>query len=121
MGHGPTGAWQMSNDADVMVTIIVQTIDGSGNAVVYKRYDFNKSYSATGDTWIDHQVEVPATGDHVIQVELNFSECTWQGSTCPSIGAGRKKYAKQATYRSKQSTYTFSMSSSNKVYENCGC
>lgn len=122
MGTGRPNSWSQTNDADVFVTIIVQTIDGGGNAVVYKRYDFNKAYSGTGDSWISQAVEVPSSGDHVIQVELNYSECTWQWTTCTGTNpAGKKKYARQTTYRSKQSTYTFSMSNANIVYENCGC
>lgn len=121
IGHG-TPAAHFPDDADVFVTIMVQMIDQNGNAVVFRRYDFNKTYTSNKENWISQAIEVPTSGDHVIQVELSYSECTSPGTSCTTpVAAGKKKYARQATYRSKQSTYTFSMSNANIVYESCGC
>lgn len=121
IGTGGSNNWDMNNDADYIVRVKVQTLDANSNASLYHAYHFTKLFTGTSNAFEDFSIDVPSIGDFVIQVEIEFSECTWQSSTCIEYDAGKKEYFKQKTYNNANQDFTFITSDFNIIYEDCGC
>ena len=123
MGSGGTGSnWQMSNDANFKLKVMVQALDGAMKATLYKTYTFSKNYSGLSDSWCNENIEVPDKGYFVVQVTMDYSECTWQWASCsyPYTGS-EKEYFKQFTYSSKPTSITCPMSNADINYQDCIC
>jgi hypothetical protein len=122
MGQGPTSNWQMSNDANHKVKVKVQTLDANQNATLYKSYSWTYNYTTLSDTWHNERIEVPNSGMFVVQVEILFTECTWQNTSCNfPYTASNKEYFTQSTFSSKPASITMPVSSSNTIGQECVC
>ncbi|HEY0429712.1 MAG TPA: hypothetical protein VGC76_18160 [Pyrinomonadaceae bacterium] len=123
MGQGGSGSnWQLNNDANHKVKVKVQTLDSNQNATLYKSYSWTYNYSGLSDSWHYQQIEVPQTGMFVVQVEVEFTECTWQNASCsfPYTGS-TKDYFTQQTFTSRPSSITMPVSFSNLIGQECNC
>ncbi len=122
-GTGGGANWNLSNDPDHKVKVKVQTLNSSGQATLYKSYTFNYPYTGTSDTWHNERVEVPETGMFVVQVEILYSECTWQNMTSCNfpIVASDKEYFNQQTFSAKPASITMNFNSSHIINEVCSC
>lgn len=122
MGQGTTTNWQMGNDANHKVRVKVQTLDANQNATLYRSYNWTYNYSGLSDSWHNERIEVPQTGMFVVQVEIIFSECTWQNMTCNLPWRGSiKEHFTQSTFTSKPASITMPVNSSNIIDEDCAC
>ena len=95
----------MYNDPDYKVKIKVQTLDSDYNPVIFWKDNINFDYSGISNASEDININVPTSGRYTIQVELSYSECTWQNTNCTD--AGKKIYFTQNTYDSPQTTHYF--------------
>lgn len=122
MGQGTPINWLQGNDADHVVKVKVQTLDANNNATLYKAYSWTYNYTGLSEAWHNKVVEVPRTGMYVIQVEILFSECTWQFSTCSlPARASTKEYFTQQTFNSRPGLIQMPVSNSNLINQNCIC
>jgi hypothetical protein len=123
IGQGTPANWQMNNDANHKVRVKVQTLDANQNATLYRSYQWTYNYSGLSDTWHNERIEVPQTGMFVVQVEVLFTECTWQNMTSCSfpIKASNKEYFTQATFSSRPPSITMPVNNSHKINEECVC
>lgn len=122
MGQGTSTNWQMNNDANHKVRVKVQTLDANQNATLYRSYTWTYNYSGVSDSWHNERIEVPQTGMFVVQVEIIYSECTWQNMSCSLPWRGSiKEHFTQSTFTSKPASITMPVSSSNIIAQDCAC
>jgi hypothetical protein len=122
MGQGSTSNWQLSNDANHKVKVKVQALDANQNATLFRSYNWTYNYSGISDTWHNVQIEVPQTGMFVVQVDIEFTECTWQSASCSfPYTASNKDYFAQRTFTSKPASISIPFSSSNIIAQYCSC
>ena len=122
LGQGTPSNWQLSNDADHVVKVKVQTLDSNNNATLYKSYSWTYNQTGLSEAWHYKTIEVPRTGMYVVQVEILFTECTWQQTTCSfPFTASTKEYFKQLTFSSTPPSITMPFNSTNLINQNCIC
>lgn len=121
-GQGTPSNWQLSNDANHKVKVKVQTLDANQNATLYRSYQWTYNYTGLSDTWHNERIEVPQTGMFVVQVEIEYTECTWQNTSCNyPITASTKDFFTQQTFTSKPASVNVPVSISNLIGQDCIC
>ena len=121
-GTGSSTNWDMSNDADYKIKVRVNTLDDQSNAVVYYTHSFPITNTGVSDPVENLKIDVPSSGMFVIQVELIYSECTWQEYDCNEGGnQSKKSYFKQRTIQSPQAPYDFSFTEDDIEDQDCDC
>jgi len=121
-GSGTQSNWDTNNDADYKIKVRVSTLDENNNAVIFYSHSFLITSIGTSNATENLEIDVPSSGMFVIQVELIYSEYTWQNLDCNQGGDGSKKtYFKQQTIQSPQSLYNFSFSSDDIEDQDCSC
>ena len=122
MGQGSSANWQLNNDANHKVKVKVQGLDSNQNATLFRSYTFIYNYTGQSPTWHNETIEVPQSGMFVVQVDIEFTECTWQSASCSfPYTASNKDYFNQRTFTSRPASISIPFSSSQIIAQYCNC